>query len=80
MSGMPPGPDGQYALCDAFTHIGLGSQGDDVKSLQQMLMQDSQSGFTGTTSGFLARSRRRRWMHWQSENGVASSSTGFVGR
>jgi peptidoglycan hydrolase-like protein with peptidoglycan-binding domain len=57
----------------------IGSQGDDVKGLQDMLGQDPDSGFTGTSTGFFGSLTAQAMMHFQMHNGIASSTDGHVG-
>lgn len=81
MPGMPPGQTGKMACIALNRDLGEGSRGDDVKELQQILEQDPNSGFTGTATGFFGPMTQRAMMHFQLNNGIASSSkaNGMVG-
>ena len=58
--------------------LSIGSQGDDVSSLQQMLVNN---GFlsASSTTGFFGAITAHAVMQFQSQFGVSASSTGFVG-
>lgn len=60
-------------------NLGIGSQGDDVKSLQEMLSQNSETGFTGTATGFFGQLTAKAMARFQTMMGVASSTDGTVG-
>jgi hypothetical protein len=76
---LPPGQFGKM-LCVALNrNLGVGSQGDDVKNLQQFLMSDSSNGFTGTPTGFFGQITAQAVMRFQMSHGIASSSTGVIG-
>lgn len=78
---MPPGQVGK-AMCIALNrNLGIGSSGDDVKSLQEMLQQDPESGFTNTATGYFGPLTQHAMARFQLNNGIASSSaaTGDVG-
>jgi peptidoglycan hydrolase-like protein with peptidoglycan-binding domain len=76
---IPPGQFGKI-LCIALNrNLGVGSQGDDVKNLQQLLMSDLSSGFTGTPTGFFGPITAKAVMRFQMSHGIASSSTGAIG-
>jgi hypothetical protein len=79
--GMPPGQVGKMACITLSRNLGPGSQGDDVKKLQELLASDSSSGFTANPNGFFGPMTQRAMMHYQMEHGIASSSsaTGAVG-
>jgi hypothetical protein len=77
--GMPPGQFGKQACISLTRNLKQGDQGDDVKSLQQMLQQDSSSGFTGSATGFFGPLTAKAMMHFQMNNGIASSTDGSVG-
>src|SRR5579859_381866 len=44
-AGMPPGQVGKSLCITLNRNLGVGSQGDDVKNLQQLLSQDPNTGF-----------------------------------
>ena len=58
-------------------NLGVGTQGDDVKSLQEMLRGDGD--FTASSTGFFGPLTAQAVEHFQMKNGIASSTTGFVG-
>jgi hypothetical protein len=76
---MPPGQLGKLACIALNRNLGMGSQGDDVKNLQQFLMSDSSSGFAGTPTGFFGPITAQAVMRFQMSHGIASSSTGAIG-
>jgi peptidoglycan hydrolase-like protein with peptidoglycan-binding domain len=57
----------------------IGSQGDDVKNIQQMLSQHPESGFSGSATGFFGPMTAKAMMMFQMRNGIASSTDGHVG-
>jgi peptidoglycan hydrolase-like protein with peptidoglycan-binding domain len=59
--------------------LGMGAHGDDVKGLQEMLRNDRESGFTGTTSGFFGPQTAKALGRWQHRMGISSSTDGSVG-
>lgn len=77
--GMPPGQMGKMACITLNRNLKQGDQGDDVKNLQQMLKDDSQSGFNGNVTGFFGPLTMKAMMHFQMNNGIASSTSGTVG-
>lgn len=75
-------PSGQIAKAACVTlnrNLGVGSRGDDVKGLQQMLSDDSESGYSGGVTGYFGPATARAMAKYQTRFGIASSSTGFVG-
>lgn len=56
-----------------------GSQGDDVKNLQQILASDPQSGFQGEATGYYGPMTAQAMMRFQENYHIASSTTGVVG-
>ncbi len=77
--GMPPGQVGKMLCITLSRNIGPGSQGDDVRKLQEMLAADPSTGFTASATGFFGPMTAKAMMHFQMNNGIASSSTGTVG-
>ena len=79
--GMPPGQIGKDVCIALNRNLGPGSRGDDVKSLQELLAEDPSTGFTATPNGFFGPMTLRAMMHFQMNNGIASTSSasGFVG-
>lgn len=81
-NGEPAMNQGQAmkAGCIALNRtLGVGSQGDDVRQLQQVLAQDPKSGFTGTTTGVFGPMTARALRHFEEENGIGSSTEGMAG-
>ncbi len=76
---MPPGQIGKMACITLNRNLGIGSHGDDVKNLQQMLQQDPESNFHGSATGFFGPMTAKAMMMYQMHMGIASSSTGEVG-
>jgi peptidoglycan hydrolase-like protein with peptidoglycan-binding domain len=74
-----PGQLGRMMCISLSRNLGVGSQGGDVMSLQQMLLQDPQSGFTGTATGFFGPLTAHAMANFQMHNGIASSTDGSVG-
>jgi peptidoglycan hydrolase-like protein with peptidoglycan-binding domain len=59
--------------------LSIGSRGDDVRAIQGVLAQDP-TIFAGTTTGFFGTETAKGMMRFQKKFGIASSSTGFVGK
>ncbi|HUO50201.1 MAG TPA: DUF5666 domain-containing protein [Candidatus Paceibacterota bacterium] len=59
--------------------LSIGSEGDDVRQLQDILAQDPEDGFTASSTGVFGPLTAKAMMHFQMRMGIASSSTGFVG-
>lgn len=65
--------------CPSLTRdLQVGAQGDDVKQLQQFLGQDP-TIFQGSATGFFGPKTQQAVQQFQLKNGIASSSTGYVG-
>ncbi len=77
--GMPPGQMGKLACITLSRNLRQGDQGDDVKSLQEMLQQDTSSGFSASATGFFGPMTMKAMMKFQMNNGIASSTDGSVG-
>ncbi len=76
---MNPGQTGKM-MCASFNRtLKPGMQGKDVKSLQQVLSQDPDTGFSGNASGFFGPLTAKAIIKFQMKNGIASSSDGTVG-
>jgi len=56
--------------------LAQGSQGDDVKSFQQMLKDEGK--FDGTPTGFFGPMTTKALAMWQEHHGIASSTNGGV--
>lgn len=77
--GMPPGQIGK-AMCIALNrNLTIGSKGDDVRELQDMLREDDELGFTASSTGTFGPLTARAMARFQMKNGIASSTTGAVG-
>ncbi|MDB5237898.1 MAG: hypothetical protein JWM46_168 [Candidatus Kaiserbacteria bacterium] len=57
----------------------IGSSGDDVSQIQQMLSQDSESGFSGAITGFFGPLTAKAMAKFQIRMSIASSTDGSVG-
>lgn len=60
-------------------NLGIGSRGDEVRLVQQMLAQEPTSGFTGTTTGYYGPMTAQAMMRFQESYHIASSTNGSVG-
>lgn len=59
--------------------LGVGSRGNDVKEIQKMLAKDP-SLYSGTTTGYFGPQTTKAMAKFQTKYGIASTSTGFVGK
>jgi peptidoglycan hydrolase-like protein with peptidoglycan-binding domain len=76
---MPFGQIGK-ALCIKLTRdLRVGSQGEDVKKLQEMLAQNPETGFMGKATGFFGPLTATAMAKYQMRNGITSSGEGAVG-
>ena len=76
---MPPGQAGKEACVVLTRNLAIGSRGDDVRKVQELLAAHPNAGFTVTPTGYYGPATARAMARWQQLNGVASSSTGSVG-
>lgn len=76
---MPAGQMGKMACVTLSRNLGIGSHGDDVMKLQQMLADDPETEFKATATGFFGPMTARAMMKFQMHMGIASSSDGRVG-
>lgn len=76
---LPPGQAGKFACMLLNRNLGPGSQGEDVRKLQEILGQDPMNEFHGNTTGFFGPLTARAMMKFQIRNGIASSTDGRVG-
>lgn len=76
---LPPGQVGKMACITLSRNLGLGSRGDDVKKLQEMLAEDSESDFHAVPTGFFGPLTAKAMMRFQTHHGIASSTTGYIG-
>lgn len=75
----PSGQMGKMACITLNRNLGIGSRGDDVKSLQELLSEDPEDGFTAGATGFFGPLTAKALMHFQMNNGIASTTDGSVG-
>ncbi len=76
---MSPGQYGKMMCIKLERNLGLGSEGDDVKKLQDLLKQDPSTGFTASSTGHFGPMTAKAMAFFQMHNGIASSTTGAVG-
>ncbi|MDO8517943.1 MAG: peptidoglycan-binding domain-containing protein [bacterium] len=76
---LPPGQVGKMACITLSRNLGLGSRGDDVKKLQEMLSEDQDSDFHSTATGFFGPLTAKAMIRFQMHNGIATSTTGYIG-
>ncbi|HEY4521351.1 MAG TPA: peptidoglycan-binding protein, partial [Candidatus Paceibacterota bacterium] len=78
-TNVPPGQVGK-ALCIALNrNLHRGSQGEDVKKLQEMLKEDRELGFNADATGVFGPLTARAMMLFQKKNGIAPADDGSVG-
>ena len=77
--GMPPGQMGKAACIMLGRNLRQGTQGDDVKKLQEVLAEDQENDFHGSATGFFGPLTMKAVMKFQMRMGIASSSDGTVG-
>lgn len=76
---VPPGQFAKQACITLMRDIGPGAQGEDVKKLQELLREDSEIGFTASSTGYFGPLTMRAMMKYQMKHGIASSTDGRVG-
>ena len=76
---LPPGQVAKMACITLSRNLGVGSRGDDVRRLQEMLAEDSESGFHAPATGFFGPLTAKAMMRFQMHNGIATSTTGYIG-
>ncbi len=76
---VPPGQFAKQACIALMRDLGPGAQGEDVKKLQDLLREDSDSGFTASSTGFYGPMTMRAMMKYQMKHRIASSTDGRVG-
>ena len=76
---MPPGQMGKMACVTIARNLRQGDQGEDVRKLQELLMQDGESGFNGSATGFFGPLTMKAMAKFQTRMGIASSTDGAVG-
>lgn len=80
--GKPPMPPGQFGKTVCITllrDLKQGSQGDDVKKLQDLLAQDPQAGFNASSTGFFGSLTAKALIRFQMAHGIATSTAGIAG-
>ncbi len=76
---MAPGQVGKAACIMLNRNLKVGTQGDDVKKLQEILAEDKENGFNATATGFFGPMTARAMAKFQMRMGIASSTDGVVG-
>jgi len=76
---MPPGQVAKAVCIKLLRDLRVGSQGEDVKGLQKMLLEDHTTGFEGSATGFFGPKTAEAVKRLQMINNIASSTTGNVG-
>lgn len=74
-----PGQVGKALCIRLARNLREGASGDDVRSLQEMLREDKESGFTSNATGFFGPLTARAMAKFQMRMNIASSSDGSVG-
>ncbi len=77
--GMPPGQYGKMMCIKLTRDLKVGSQGDDVRKLQDLLAQDPSTGFTASSTGHFGPMTLKAMMKFQMNNAISSQATGAVG-
>lgn len=75
----PPGQVMKAACITLSRNLSVGSEGSDVRDLQEMLSEDPESGFTASSTGYFGPMTARALARFQEANGIAPSATGFAG-
>lgn len=76
---LPPGQVAK-ALCISLARdLGVGSRGEDVKKLQELLAEDSEVDYRSGPTGFFGPMTAKAMMKFQMKHGIASTTTGIVG-
>lgn len=76
---LPPGQVMKAACIALHRNLTVGSQGEDVKALQHMLLEDGTAGFEGTATGFFGPKTVEAMKRFQMKHSIASTTTGTVG-
>jgi peptidoglycan hydrolase-like protein with peptidoglycan-binding domain len=77
--GTPPGQIAKAACIRLNRNLDIGSQGDDVKKLQEILAEDSDNDYHAGITGFFGPRTAQAMMRFQMRFNIASSSNGSVG-
>lgn len=75
----PPGQMMKASCITLSRNLSIGSEGSDVRELQQALSEDPESGFTASSTGYFGPMTARALARFQEHNGIASTTTGFAG-
>lgn len=78
-ASVPPGQFAKQACITLMRDLKSGDQGDDVRKLQDLLREDSDTGFIASSTGFFGPMTMRAMMKYQMKHGIASSTDGRVG-
>lgn len=76
---MAPGQFAKAMCVELKRDLRHGSQGEDVRKLQEMLRTDPEIGFNAKATGFFGPLTARAMANFQSRMGIASSTDGRVG-
>lgn len=76
---MAPGQMAKERCIMLNRNLRTGSQGEDVKKLQEMLAEDPANGFMGKATGFFGPLTANAMAKFQHRLGIASSTDGTVG-
>lgn len=76
---LPPGQVGKAACISLARDLRIGSQGEDVKKLQELLAEDSDVDYRSGATGFFGPMTAKAMMKFQTKHGIASTATGTVG-
>lgn len=76
---MAPGQFGKAMCIELKRDLRHGSQGEDVRKLQEMLRTDPEAGFNAKATGFFGPATAKAMAKFQMRMGIASSTNGLVG-
>lgn len=76
---MPPGQVMKERCIEIKRDLRVGSQGDDVRKLQEMLAEEPENGFRSKPTGFFGPLTAVAMAKYQTRMGIASSTDGRVG-
>jgi len=76
--GVPPGQLGKKVCVSLMRDLGIGAKGEDVRSLQEMLAEDSDAKFEVAPTGYYGPVTAEAVRRFQAKNKVASA-TGTIG-
>jgi peptidoglycan hydrolase-like protein with peptidoglycan-binding domain len=74
-----PGQVGKMVCIALYRDLGIGSRGDDVRKLQEMLKEDDDRNFTASSTGYFGSLTAEALKRFQLKNSIASTTTGTVG-